>query len=185
MNEEPSNPKSVEPPQDVDRADLHKHLEFVQAIIARLANNSFLMKGWALTISSALLGYAVANLSWPVAALGLLPGASFWFLDSYYLRQERMFRCLYRDVALGTVSSFSLNVEQYRTVVSRRNTFTSETLKWFYGTILMVATSILISIVVANAAVEPEVDPAPQPSPGSAEARYDDWPSRIEPTDQD
>jgi hypothetical protein len=30
-----------------------KHLEFVQAVITRLANNSFLMKGWALTVAGA------------------------------------------------------------------------------------------------------------------------------------
>ena len=30
-----------------------KHLELIQAVITRLANNSFLMKGWALTVTGA------------------------------------------------------------------------------------------------------------------------------------
>ncbi len=34
-----------------------KHLEFVQAVINRLAGNSFLLKGWSITLVSGLLGY--------------------------------------------------------------------------------------------------------------------------------
>jgi hypothetical protein len=36
-----------------------KHLEFVQAVIIRLANDSFLMKGWALTVAGLIFGFAV------------------------------------------------------------------------------------------------------------------------------
>jgi hypothetical protein len=46
---------------DVDRDDHHKHMDYVQAIITRLGNNSFLLKGWALTLSSALLGFAITQ----------------------------------------------------------------------------------------------------------------------------
>src|SRR5688572_16361539 len=91
-----SNEASESPPNQADR---HKHMDYVQAVIARLATNSFLMKGWALTVSAGLFGYAIAKASWPIALLGFLPSIGFWFLDSYYLRQERLFRCLYREVA--------------------------------------------------------------------------------------
>ena len=35
--------------------DKLKHLEFIQNIITRMNTNSFLIKGWAVTIASAIL----------------------------------------------------------------------------------------------------------------------------------
>ncbi len=63
-----------------------KHLEFIQAVIARLAGNSFLIKGWALTVTGAFYGFAVHGSDWRLAALGLLPALTFWGLDGYFLR---------------------------------------------------------------------------------------------------
>lgn len=95
----------------MDRTDLHKHLDFIQNVIARLANNSFLMKGWTLTVSGAFFGLAAKESSPEVAAVGLLPAAVFWGLDAYYLRQERLFRGLYDLVAQGSqeVGPFSMD----------------------------------------------------------------------------
>ncbi len=33
-----------------------KHLEFIQNTITRMANNSFLLKGWTITVVGALIG---------------------------------------------------------------------------------------------------------------------------------
>lgn len=90
-----------------------KHLEFVQAVISRLSTASFLMKGWALTVSAALYGYGAARLTWQVALLGLLPPAAFWFLDAYFLRQERLYRHLYNEVRAGTVAAFCMDARPY------------------------------------------------------------------------
>ena len=49
-------------PDGADGAWL-KHLEFIQAVITRLANDSFLMKGWALTVAGAFYGFAVKGTS--------------------------------------------------------------------------------------------------------------------------
>lgn len=75
-----------------------KHLELIQAVIGRLGSNSFYVKGWALTVVGAFLGFAV-NLEKPAVALvALLPSVLFWALDAYFLRSERIFRCLYELV---------------------------------------------------------------------------------------
>lgn len=77
-----------------------KHLEMIQAIINRLAGNCFLIKGWTITIS--LAGFSLfANNKSQVMFLGLAAFAIiiFWVLDAYYLRQERLFRELYKSVA--------------------------------------------------------------------------------------
>ena len=38
--------------------DTIKHLEFIQAVITRMAGNSFVLKGWAITLAAA--GFALA-----------------------------------------------------------------------------------------------------------------------------
>jgi hypothetical protein len=61
------------PSDEFYHSDNHKHMDYVQAVIARLANNSFLMKGWALTISSATLGFAVTQKHFGLAPAALVP----------------------------------------------------------------------------------------------------------------
>lgn len=84
----------------MDENDQLKHLEMVQSVINRLAGNSFLIKGWAITISLAGFGLFV-NSDYKPAFLVLVAFAAFifWVLDAYYLKQERSFRRLYEDVA--------------------------------------------------------------------------------------
>lgn len=106
----------------------------IQAVIARLAGNSFLIKGWTLTVSAALYGFAVRQPAWGLAAIGITISGMFWVLDSFYLRGERMHRCLYDDVRLAgsTIPAFSLDTREYRVTISRRKTFFSFTLTTFY-----------------------------------------------------
>lgn len=76
-----------------------KHLEFIQNVITRMNGNSFQIKSWTVTIVSALLAiYASTQNNYFILA-ALFPTIVFWFLDSYYLMQERKFRGLYNDVA--------------------------------------------------------------------------------------
>jgi hypothetical protein len=118
-----------------------KHLEFIQAVVTRLANDSFLMKGWALTVSGAIYGFAVNATSGPLAGIGLMPVAVFWGLDAYFLRQERLFRALYdrvrrRDPA---VEPFSMNTAPAAAgVASWGRTVLSPTLAPFYGPVLVI-----------------------------------------------
>lgn len=98
---------------EIDRSDHHKHMDYVQAVITRLANNSFLMKGWALTLSSALLGFAIAQKHAGLALSAIVPAAAFWMLDTYYLRQERAFREMYDDVAAKCVRDFKIDPKSY------------------------------------------------------------------------
>ena len=75
-----------------------KHLEFIQAIINRMNSNSFSIKGWAITIVSALLALYANNSNVAYIFVAIVPSILFWLLDSYYLQQERKFRGLYNDI---------------------------------------------------------------------------------------
>jgi hypothetical protein len=117
-------------------------------VIARLATDSFLMKGWALTVAGAFFGFAAAGLNWRVAATGLLPVAAFWGLDAYFLRQERLFRRLYDGVRRSDpgVEPFSMEVRGYRaTVSSWSRILFSRTLLPFYGMIFLVGLILILA----------------------------------------
>jgi hypothetical protein len=74
----------------------NKHLDYLQAAIGRMAGQSFLIKGWAVTLAAAALGLAVKE-GTTFALIGLLPVAIFWLLDAYFLALEHGFRHLFRE----------------------------------------------------------------------------------------
>ena len=59
------------------REDVTKHLEFIQGVIARMAGNSFLLKGWTVTIAAALFALAAAKSNHTLAIVALFPTLSF------------------------------------------------------------------------------------------------------------
>lgn len=157
-------------PTEIDRAENVKHLEFVQAIVARLANNSFFIKGWALTIGAASFGFAVNRVDWRVAAMGAFVVLGFWVLDSYYLRQERLFRHLYnhvrRNVATEVNERFSMNLLGFASfkTVKRTRVFFSATLSVYYGVIIISGATLAI-VFAATAPVTPSAAATPTPDP--------------------
>jgi hypothetical protein len=78
-----------------------KHLEMAQAIVARMAQNSFAVKGWAVTLCSALLALSAKDANGAFALLAVLPASVFWCLDAHYLSLERRYRALYERSASG------------------------------------------------------------------------------------
>ena len=76
-----------------------KHLEFIQAVIARIATNSFLFKGWAITIAAGLAAFAAVDSRTALLVLTLASTVMFWGLDGYYLWLERCFIELHNKVA--------------------------------------------------------------------------------------
>ena len=92
-----------------------KHLEFIQGVIARLSNNSFLLKGWSATLVAAILALTARNPSAYTVLLALFPALMFWGLDAFYLAQERHFREMYRDARAGTIAVLSMDPYGYET----------------------------------------------------------------------
>jgi hypothetical protein len=95
-----------------------KHLEFIQNVITRMNKNSFQLKGWTVTIVSAILAIYVSTKNCYFVLSGIFPTVIFWFLDAYYLTQERKFRGLYNDVAEITgspklIKPFEMSSELY------------------------------------------------------------------------
>jgi len=76
-----------------------KHLELIQGVVNRLAEDSFRIKGWTVILISALLVLlAREGGRFDFAPIGLVPILIFWGLDGYFLQQERLFRDLYDHI---------------------------------------------------------------------------------------
>jgi hypothetical protein len=69
----------------------------IQAIITRLAGNSGALKGFAVTIVTALLGVSINTHRATYAWLGSYPIVVLGLLDAYYLALERRYRDLYNS----------------------------------------------------------------------------------------
>lgn len=136
---------------EVDRSDHHKHMDYVQAVITRLANNSFLLKGWALTLSSALLGFAITQKHAGLALVALVPVLAFWVLDTYYLRQERAFRGMYADIAAKGLRDFTINPTPYAEQQPWWGVGFSLSLRIFYLAIIVLTVVVAIVLAVADA----------------------------------
>ena len=88
-----------------------KHLEFIQAIVARMAQSSVQTKSLLLPVVVAAYGYALTQKSVSVSLLGIAAVLLFGYIDASYLRQEQAYRRLYNAVIEGTkeIPLLSLN----------------------------------------------------------------------------
>lgn len=127
-----------------------KHLEMIQGVINRMAGNSFLLKGWSVTLTSALFALAANDANPFFVYLAYFPCATFWSLDGYFLRQERLYRKLYQHVSKKKPEEidFSMNATVYESEVdSWLSTCFSITLRIFHGTVF--GTIVVIMIIMA------------------------------------
>ncbi|AFJ27047.1 hypothetical protein UA01_01362 [Streptococcus parasanguinis] len=93
-----------------------KHIDLVQSIITRMAQNSFVIKGWMITIVVGLFLFLQNDNLQNNFLIYLFPIIGFWLLDSYYLWQERLYRKLYGSVIsnLEESSDLKLSVEEFK-----------------------------------------------------------------------
>ena len=118
-----------------------KHLEFIQNVIMRMNNNSFLIKGWAITLISALFALASkdANRNYVMVSYIVIP--VFWILDGFLISNERKFRALYEKVALKSDDNIDFNMD-ISSFNNKNRTWImgifSKTLILFYGVSIVV-----------------------------------------------
>ena len=127
-----------------------KHLEFIQNVITRMNTNSFQIKGWNITITSAFLAIFASTKNSSFVLLAIIPNIIFWFLDTFYLTQEKKFRGLYNDVAEISenpkdIQPFEMRPDLYtKGNYSFWNVFTSVTILKLYIFIIIILLSLYI-----------------------------------------
>jgi hypothetical protein len=125
--------------------DKTKHLEFIQAVISRMNSNSFVVKGWVITIVSAVLALFASTKNETFIIITALPIIVFWILDSFFLQAEQKFRTLYSKVIdpNSAIPAFSMDIENDEIKNNSGNgyfeSFISKTKIGFYLPLLVVA----------------------------------------------
>lgn len=119
-----------------------KHLEFIQGVINRMAQNSFLLKGWTVTLIAGLFAFAnTKGMDSDYILIAYIPTVFFWLLDGFYLYQERLFRKLYDKVRVTKEEhiDYSMNTTSVEgDVPSWLSICFSKTLNIFYIPIIFV-----------------------------------------------
>lgn len=105
-----------------------------------MANNSFLLKGWAITVVGGLLTFGFKELDCRYIFISLSVLLFFWMLDGYYLYQEKLFRELYEYTSQKKEEEidFSMKTEKYEHKTNWLGCSFSTTLLVFYGGLLAV-----------------------------------------------
>ena len=96
-------------------------MDYVQSTISRMASNSFYLKGWNVTIISAIVALSFKESDWRIYTCALVLNIVFWFLDAYYLKQEALFRKLFEKISKisdDTQVNFSMNTDEFEKDVS-------------------------------------------------------------------
>jgi len=125
------------------------YLQMLQAIIARMAGNSFLLKGWSVTLVSALLALAADKSNRSFVYLAYLPVLMFWKLDGYFLRQERLFRELYDIARVAPAANIDFSMDTTSVTGRASGWFMvclSRTLVLFHGVLFI--TVVLVTVIV-------------------------------------
>jgi hypothetical protein len=128
----------------------HKHLEFLQGAVNRMASNLFLLKGWTITLIAALFALSAKDANKSYVLIAYFPALLFWVLDGYFLSQERRFRALYDHVRKLDESQidFSMDTAPFRS--EWRNTWPgamlSKTLLIYYGALVLIMLGLLYLI---------------------------------------
>ena len=128
-----------------------KHLEMIEAVIERMAQNSFHLKGWAVTLISLISAILISGNDRRLMILLLLPLISFWILDALYLQLERKYQILYRNVIDDElVTDFSMDIRKIKISeedilrISTLRCMLSKTEICFYGFILVAVIVLVI-----------------------------------------
>lgn len=113
-----------------------KHLEFIQNVIARTSRQSFLIKGWAVTLAAAIL--ALKSNVW----VALLPVFALWVLDAMFLRTEKAYRSLYDQVRITPEESIDFCMDPKGYGKDVKEVIANKTLRLFYLSVMLIVIAI-------------------------------------------
>lgn len=112
-----------------------EHLKFIQAVVARMGTNSFLLKGWTVTLVAALFAFGAKEADRAFIVIAWVPVLVFAGLDAYFLRRERLYRRLHDKVAAKADTDpidFSMNTSEFQLTETWWKALGSKTVLWFY-----------------------------------------------------
>ena len=133
--------------EPVKMEELHKEIDLIQGCINRMAQDSFLIKGWTVTLFAVVLALLPEKVEQTnkffLGIVMLAISIMFWYLDSFFLATEKNYRKMYSWILQERPKGnrqllYELNFKEYEskanlTSTSMRGVALSKTLRYFYG----------------------------------------------------
>ena len=127
-----------------------KYLELIQGIINRMSSNSFMLKGWAVTLVAGIFAISAKDAEKMYFLVAYIPVIIFWFLDSYYLKQEHLYISLYNEVRLKKETEIDFSLDASHCDCGKKLEYIkcliSKTESWFYFPLVLLCTVIIIIV---------------------------------------
>lgn len=122
--------------------EIHKEIDLIQSCITRMAQNSFMIKGWFVSLYAVILALLPekVNLFLLCAAL-VAVNLIFWYMDGFFLRTEKVYRKIYDWVLEARPQNnrellYQLNPLEFKGKIKETESIWqvmwSKTLRWFY-----------------------------------------------------
>jgi hypothetical protein len=132
---------------------LDKEIDLIQSCISRMAQHSFYLKGWLITIIGIVITLRKDSIIiTALLLLGII--VVFWYLNAIYLRYEKQYRELYNWVIKERLKAnyeylYDLNLHRFdKKVANRFILMFRNTLLVFYGSLFIVILAIIIVKIV-------------------------------------
>jgi len=117
---------------------IHKEIDLIQDCIKRIANNSFLLKGWTISLVVVVLTLSKGYEFKKLFSILMLLIACFWYLDTFFLWTEKRYRRMHEWVIKNRENTeeylYDLDPSRFNDKVERRiQMMFSLTMGVFYG----------------------------------------------------
>lgn len=125
-----------------------KHLDYIHNTINRMSTNSFIVKGWLITLISAIFVLSDKTTNQDYLFISLLTIPVFWYLNAFFLKIERKYRKLYDDVRILDEKEIDFSMDTKEIKGGRYTIFSSLFSKsiWPLYLIILIINGILIYI---------------------------------------
>lgn len=138
----------------IEIQEIHKEIDLIQSCITRMAQNSFMVKGWFVSLYAVILALLPekVNIFLLCAALVAI-NIIFWYLDGFFLRTEKVYRKIYDWVLEVRPKNnrellYQLNPYAFKGRINETESvwkvMWSKTLRWYYFIPLLFVTIILL-----------------------------------------
>ena len=141
---------------EVSIEEIHKEIDLIQSCITRMAQNSFMIKGWFVSIYAVILALLPVKVNLFLLCVVLTAiNLSFWYLDGFFLRTEKLYRKMYDWILEERPKNnrellYQLNPHEFEgrieEVESIWKIMWSKTLRWFY----LIPLVIVIIVFIVN-----------------------------------
>ena len=139
---------------EISIEEIHKEIDLIQACITRMAQNSFMIKGWFVSIYAVILALLPEKVNIFLLCIALVAvNMIFWYLDGFFLSTEKIYRKIYDWVLEARTKNnrelmYQLNPGEFsgkiEEVESVWKVMWSKTLRWFYLIPLVIVISVFV-----------------------------------------